>query len=518
MNLTLNSDQLGKKGEARFSEICSDAKLTCNPSTYDRTGWDFIVEFPFGFSKAQSSLDKRDAPISCHVQVKTMWNSTDTFRMRLSSAERLAKEPKPTFVYVFKVNKRLEFVSAHLIHILDGNLARILKRLRKEHLKGADAVRGINKKYISFNSSDSGLSFPPTGEAIYNALESLYGTDPAKYIQNKRAQLQNLGFESQRYEGTTDIVIADHQELIDAFLGLKDIEITKLETFETRFGIRLPFIKHDFAKGTMHIQPDPADQCTIAVRENALSVPAIFNGNIFLPPLPNVPKELMKFIARTSLFEIVIGRDSFSFTPDIKAIRSLSLSIEEWVNFARMFAIFSKGVGTITITPSKMDAFSIPISCSAKTNVDSQQHMRVLDALESARRILQLAGALMPPFQLEEVTSNADQIIEVDRLFSHAAQVSSAEFVTEWKEGAEVFEKIELTLVNFVAISGLTLAYYAVADMTSSRRADRIFWKSRSIDAREIMVLPKFPCGYQAFVDQTKRATNNSNLVVANPP
>src|SRR5260370_31697789 len=117
----LNADQLGKKGEAHFSEICSDAGLTCNPSTYDRTGWDFIVEFPYDFPDRESTLDKRHSPISCHVQVKTLWDSNDEFRMRLSSAERLAKEPKPAFVYVFKVNKNLEFVAAHLIHILAAN-------------------------------------------------------------------------------------------------------------------------------------------------------------------------------------------------------------------------------------------------------------------------------------------------------------------------------------------------------------------------------------------------------------
>src|SRR5215211_3453231 len=44
---TLNSDELGEKGQHRFAELCEDAKLTCNPSQRDRTGWDFIVEFPF---------------------------------------------------------------------------------------------------------------------------------------------------------------------------------------------------------------------------------------------------------------------------------------------------------------------------------------------------------------------------------------------------------------------------------------------------------------------------------------
>jgi hypothetical protein len=46
--MTLNSDELGAKGESHFREICADAKLVCNKSDRERTGWDFLVEFPSG--------------------------------------------------------------------------------------------------------------------------------------------------------------------------------------------------------------------------------------------------------------------------------------------------------------------------------------------------------------------------------------------------------------------------------------------------------------------------------------
>ena len=135
--MKLNSDELGDKGENRFREICADAKLICNSSGRDRTGWDFFVEFPFEAANEKQTLDKRISPISCHIQLKTKWpQSKPGLKMRLSSAERLSKEPKPTFVYVFKVDEKGEFVDAYLIHILDNPLAEILKRLRKEHRDG----------------------------------------------------------------------------------------------------------------------------------------------------------------------------------------------------------------------------------------------------------------------------------------------------------------------------------------------------------------------------------------------
>jgi hypothetical protein len=182
----LNADELGEKGQAHFREICADAKLICNSSDRDRTGWDFIVEFPFG-TAVPVSLEDRATPLSCHVQVKTLYEKTDRFAMRLSSAERLAKEMKPSFVYVFKVNESLEFTGAYLVHFIDEPLGRILKRLRKEDLTPSAA---LNRKTITMSASALGLSLPPSGEALRNAMERFCGADVHDYAAKKSKQLK----------------------------------------------------------------------------------------------------------------------------------------------------------------------------------------------------------------------------------------------------------------------------------------------------------------------------------------
>jgi len=71
----LTADELGEKGESRFREICADAQLVCNKAARDRTGWDFLVEFPLA-TTSPLSLDHRRAPLSVHVQVKTIRETT----------------------------------------------------------------------------------------------------------------------------------------------------------------------------------------------------------------------------------------------------------------------------------------------------------------------------------------------------------------------------------------------------------------------------------------------------------
>jgi hypothetical protein len=124
------------------------------------------------------------------------------FKMRLSAAERLAKEPKPAFVYVFKVGKDLNIASAHLVHMLDENLTRVLKRLRHEEATGTSPSR-INRKYMWFQVSRCAQTIAPTGEAFRSAVLEYCGPDLDAYIEKKRKQLANLGFESGRYQATT---------------------------------------------------------------------------------------------------------------------------------------------------------------------------------------------------------------------------------------------------------------------------------------------------------------------------
>jgi hypothetical protein len=515
--MALNSDQLGQKGEARFREICSDAGLTCNQSTYDRTGWDFIVEFPFQLPDLQSTLDKRYAPISCHVQVKTMWESNDEFRMRLSSAERLAKETKPAFVYVLKVNEQLEFVSAHLVHMLDENLAAVLRRLRQEQAKGVHSIERVNKKTISFRASRSGQVLYPTGQALRKALGSLCGPDLNSYIEKKRDQLANLGFDASRFQGKTTFLIRSDEKFVDALLGLKEIELTEFEVFERRFGIALQTSNTGPAKGTMHIQPNRADQCTIIIREEGLRSPAVFEGDIFLPSMVGLPREERKFLVKSSLFQIVIEPNGMQFTTSEVVRRSPPLEIDAWINFFKMLVIFSKGIGDVMIQPRELPAISLPISIKSLDGTDQVGWDNLLEALERARELLKLAGAAQTVVDLASIEGLSDQIIGVSKLFSGTADVPPLVYVSNRPDGAAVPERVDALLISFMSFGEITLAYYAVMEMVTEAEPALIRWRSCSIKPREIAVIKSFPGDYQKFVDRAKTKEGIDNTFMDLP-
>lgn len=103
----LTSDELGVAGEKLFAHLCGRAQLICNQSERDRTGWDFVVEFPMPGADGTLTLDRR-APTACSVQLKSTTTSGPV-SLRLSSAERLAKHLGPSFVVVFRLAEAVYF-------------------------------------------------------------------------------------------------------------------------------------------------------------------------------------------------------------------------------------------------------------------------------------------------------------------------------------------------------------------------------------------------------------------------
>ena len=233
-----------------------------------------------------------------------MWAHNDRFQMRLSSAEWLAREPKPSFVYILKVNRYLEFVDAFIIHILDDNLSKILKRLRREQARGHGA---INRMFISYSPSAAGNRVSITGATLRAALSDCCGATMDTYIDRKARQLQELGFEPRRYEFKVTFDVGSEQELVDGFLGLRKFDVVRAEHYETRFGIRLPQELSDGAEVvSFRIAPAPIGKCRIVVSPGDLAPSSVFDGEVFAPAIARKRPELLQFLIKSKFLTISI--------------------------------------------------------------------------------------------------------------------------------------------------------------------------------------------------------------------
>jgi hypothetical protein len=506
----LNADELGDKGENRFREICSDAKLVCNRSERDRTGWDFIVEFPFDFRTSQGTLDQRPPPISCHIQVKTLWVSSDQFAMRLSSAERLAKEHKPTFVYVFKVNEELEFVDAHLIHMLDENLGKVLRRLRREAARGATA---INKSTITFSASKAGQPLSPTGEALRSALTTICGPEPDAYIEHKITQLKNMGFGKDRHTIQVRLLVPNKSDIVDVFLGVKEAKLTEFNQFETRFGIKLALADQGDTNFPFRITPIPADHCSVTFRGEEISIPAIFQADIIVPALPNLPSDERKSIIRSHFFEFQFHHRAMRFNSNENVAESSAFKISEWTNFFRMGLIVSKGSGSITFAKPDGKKFSLSLS-STQMRGNVRQYEYLLESAQKLEDLIEISGAGDQMVRLQDIENLAPKILATSALVSKASNIPPLIFKTERGAPAAPLREVEVLFVNRLEVGEICLAFYAVAKMHGEESPDSIKWTSHELILRKIVALPNSSEQYSAFLEQAKSTAALSRVAL----
>lgn len=275
----IDQQVLGNKGEQRFGELCADTGLTFNNAALDLAGWDFIVNSDVDDTQAVS-LDRCRTPLSCYVQVKTIWDTSRSVKLKLNMAERLGIEAIPSFICVLRVNRDLQFTDAFVIHVADDRLAAILRKLRKAQAD-MDGVP-LNRKFISFTPCET-ERIDLTGVALREALIHHVGPDLHSYISKKREQREKLGFKGKPLQMSAVSENLSASELLDAFLGLRrEVPVSSLEVVETRFEIPLPDGEPTSAKIT--IEPQPSDNCSITIRHGKRGWPPVFVGEIFNAP------------------------------------------------------------------------------------------------------------------------------------------------------------------------------------------------------------------------------------------
>ena len=332
----LNSDELGEKGEVRFRELCVDAKLICNKSERDRVGWDFTVDFGF-LNQSEVSLDRRLPPISCQVQVKTIMSSNRSIRVRLNMAERLAKGSKPAFIFILRVNTDNTFEDAYLLHIYEDRLAEILKKLRKETAEGTPQEK-INKVHMTFTIK-ANEKIDITGESLRSAIEKQCGVNIVEYGAKKQEQIRDLGYEGAPFEMTVSFPHSQ-KEIEEIFLGMRErVDVPRVETFETRFNIKLPLQKPQAAKIT--IQPGVSSKCKLTFRATNL-LPASLDADIYAVPriLAINGQERVRIKANLVEIDIYTLAGEKKLTLQTILPPDLLATIDEWGTYYRICQTF----------------------------------------------------------------------------------------------------------------------------------------------------------------------------------
>ncbi len=358
------NDELGDWGETRFETVCTSAHLIANKSSRDKMGWDYHVELPP--QPSALPLDQQVNALSCLVQVKTKWLSSDNgVDLSLSAAQRLAMRTAPAFVLVLFVEESPEgsgprVAECYLIHLLDDNLAHILKRLREEEVDPDH--KPLNQLVISFDPRKAGKRIEFQGNALREALLQISGPDPHAYVLKKEEQLKKLGYDKRRYHVSLKFDPLTIHDYNDMMLGRKPGTPKQIEVKDVRFGmpVRIPEMSGDAAKIT--VTPSPVTECVIRVRSETSDGAVVFHGDVITTVHLFSERELGVFLYRTAFFDLEFsGKGELTFHAKM-ATSDIKLPLEEWVDYLRLCHTLASQEVTFEVDSSAPVAFHGEIS------------------------------------------------------------------------------------------------------------------------------------------------------------
>lgn len=340
----LPPDDLGAAAESLFQNLCDRARLTCNKSDRDRAGWDFIVDFAPAATGAAPLLDQRPK-MRCAVQLKaTASTGNGLVQLKLSAAELLAKDPQPAFIIVFRLRRDGTPLKAYLVHLIGKPLAKILRRLREAQSQGRDDLNAIR---IAFDYRKLGTAFGVTPAELKAALATARGDDPAAYSREKVNQLESLGYEHGHLLGNAWFHVDDDDHLSRILLGVEPLKPARLEAFDVRFGIPIPYSEEvcDTIEEIM-LSPPSAGGCTVAIAGPPLAPAATFAAELlFAPPFDG----RLHMLIRHPDFTFTFRETEFAFEADC-VFSERTRSLADTVMLLRGLAHLASGDGVVSLT------------------------------------------------------------------------------------------------------------------------------------------------------------------------
>jgi len=505
----LSPQELGAKGEKRFGELCADAGLICNQSDQDVTGWDFIVESPF--DPAQAEFESRSSPPAYHVQVKTIWSTSNSIKVRLTSAERLAKEPKPGIVVVLRVDDNLQFIDGHLIHLSGTALAKILKRLRIEDL----SPRGRpNHRWLTFSPVRDGTRFEVSGRGLRDALAAVCSDNMDGYIAAKVVEIQQLGYDERPIEVKMSLHVGGMDDLVEAFLGMKsNIPATNIVQHQTRFGVRKKIDLFGESKGSITIEPHRADTCDITVQSSVPGRPVIFKGDVFFPAIPGLPKEHFKIRVETIFFSILISLSTCTVHLRPKSQQNTPSA---WSTFWRMLEILTEGSGTVRIAfDSKPNADHLV--CGIDTKIGPFERRQCAGAAllaDDLAFILDYHGLTgQPELEWAAILDNADRVGTVAALLRGQQTNLTLSMDVAVDGPLPDVGEIDFDLVDFLSVGEICLGYSARGKGSMTSRASRVSCRLTDMALVSSRVLRNPMLEFDSFANEAKRAGVSGSYV-----
>lgn len=423
-------------------------------------GWDYHVEFPHPHQHTGVPFDSRPKMPDMKVQVKTIWFDRSTVDVDLAAADRLAGWDYPSFIVLLRMNMDLTYKDMHVIHLIDDNLAMILKALRRAEAEGSLSIK---KRTITF-SIRHGVEAAVEGRALTDAFRAAIGEKPDTYVVRKREQRKNLGFGPRPIHLTFSLKAESEDEVLNVFLGLKKGEATQFDADEMRFGIPLPMERHQTAM--VEIRPHSQGSCELVMTSSLGDRKrVIFEGDLYMASTTVTALGAWKLRVTSPLMELLCSRDERKATFTIAAKPDMRIPLRDSIKIARAHLIVALGRGAAEVRKAGKRLLVFTINETPSPTLQREAESR-LEFLLNLERLLYEAGAQDLAINDDDIASNIGSIEFALRAQRPGNGISVRLQVTPKGGGPTIPPEIEGIFASQLSFPGVTIAFWASMRVT----------------------------------------------------
>lgn len=449
----LTSDELGNLGESKFIYLCEEGRpqLIVNKALKDQSGWDFIVEFPHD-NRQKVGLDKRQNPMSTRFQQKTLWVDNDRVKFKLSSLERLAKDPGPAFICALKYNEEIECVECYVVHVIDDFLAFVLQRLRQHEASGEKPINQID---VDVYPTKVARRVEPTHDSIVAVITDSVGGDVNEYVHKKREQIENLGFGPKPFDFNFSLPETEKSKFTDSLLGgSQELEVAEIQGSETRFGITLPLPVMS-GRVTLNISPAPRDTCDVIFSKDGFRTSVVKAVLYSVPPqLIFEPDQKRMRIAAKGV-EVIFRKVATNLTIKTSFPPDFSMSLIEWRNHYGILRMMIAGEINVEFrTRSKTFRGAKIHPRPSRHEIDFGRTAVALDVLYN---MLEMLGYSDARLSFDQVGDLERQILLAKSLFEDRAVVNAEAFDLENSVPADTPEILSGVYITYIDVGASLL-------------------------------------------------------------
>jgi hypothetical protein len=464
---------LGVMGEAIFSFWCASAGLTSNPSRIDKTGWDFLVEFPL----SEDPKVIHDSAIECKIQVKSTDKNNRSVQIPLSNLRRLITAQMPAFLLFIEFDGMDTPQRVFVVHVDNDLISKILEKLHI--VNQSDKENKFNKRKMSIKYDESHMIAFPNCECLKKTLLHHIGNNMAEYVANKKAHLASTGFENGFAKISFSIDNEDNlKKLADLSIGIgKSVDIINFRGVNTRFDTmdKSPFAAWDTVKMEMP-NLEPTTYGEIIFKENKTSLGLSFISRLYISPfIANLPEELWQMRIEGDFFDLVFSPSSGVANYCFRFRDGFRLEVKKFYNAIKLIYLLCSSENPLfaELRFDGMPNTEFQIGTSDKYF----DYLQELSTLESAIKIISKFDITEDiNISLEEIAMYSDSIFSMENILElkHKSNEFNAEF-TVLEKDFNPNQKVACLFLLFSRIGSHVLGAIVVATGSVNKIKDERF-------------------------------------------